>query len=179
MPPPRVPLALVAAVARNRVIGRDDALPWRLAGDMRHFRAVTMGKPVLMGRRTWASIGRPLPGRHVVVLSRDPSFRPDGADTAPDLETALDRAATIARERGASEIMVAGGGTLYTALIGRAQTLHLTEVDLAPPGDTLFPPVDPALWVEAARTAHPRGERDDAAFTTVTYVRRERNPQSS
>ncbi len=166
------PLALIAAVARNRVIGAGNALPWRLAGDMAHFRAVTMGKPVLMGRRTWDSIGRPLPGRPVVVVSRDPAFHPMGADVAPTLEDALDRAEALARERGAPEVMVAGGGTLYAALINRAASLYLTEVDLAPAGDTLFPPVDPALWEEVARRAHPRGERDDAGFATVTYVRR-------
>ncbi len=167
-----VPLALVAAVARNRVIGAGNALPWRLASDMRHFRAVTMGKPVLMGRRTWDSIGRPLPGRPVVVLSRDPGFRAEGAVTAATLADALDRAAALAREAGAPEIAVAGGGTLYAALIDRAETLHLTEVDLAPEGDTLFPPVDSALWAETDRAPQPRGERDDAAFAFVTYARR-------
>lgn len=167
-----IPLALIAAVARNRVIGADDALPWRLAGDLRQFRAATMGKPVLMGRRTWRSIGRPLPGRDLVVLSRDPGFRADGVVTVATLPDALDRAAAIARDTGASEIMVAGGGTLYAALIGTAQVLHLTEVDLEPAGDTLFPPIDPALWAETARTPQPRGERDDAGFSFVTYARR-------
>lgn len=166
------PLALIAAVARNRVIGAGNALPWRLAGDMAHFRASTLGKPVLMGRKTWESIGRPLPGRFVVVLSRDAGFRPDGAEVASTLDGAVARAREIAREHGAAEAMVAGGGTLYAALIGQAARLHLTEVDLAPAGDTLFPIVDPALWAEVERRTHPRGARDDAAFSTVTYARR-------
>lgn len=167
-----VPLALIAAVARNRVIGAGNALPWRLAGDMRRFRAATMGKPVLMGRKTWESIGRPLPGRRVVVVSRDPDYRAEGVDAAPTLPRALDRAGTLARETGAPEIMVAGGGTLYAALIEMAQVLHVTEVDLEPAGDTLFPPIDPDLWRETARAAQPGSEGDDAGFSFVTYARR-------
>lgn len=167
-----VPVALIAAVARNRVIGANNALPWRLAGDMKRFRAATMGKPVLMGRRTWESIGRPLPGRRVIVVSRDPDFRVGDVETVASLPAALDRAEAVAREAGAPEVMVAGGGTLYAALIGSARVLHVTEVDLEPPGDTLFPPIDPALWRETARAAQPGRAGDDAAFSFVTYERR-------
>ena len=166
------PIALVAAVARNGVIGRDNALPWRLPGDMRHFRSITDGKPVLLGRKTWQSIGRPLPGRFVIVLSADLDYRPDGVELARTPLEGLARAAAIARREAASEIVVAGVASLYETLIGQAQRLHVTEVDLAPDGDTRFPPIDPHLWIETARAHHPRGDRDDASFAFVTYARR-------
>lgn len=170
--PLELPLGLIAAVARNRVIGRANTLPWRLPSDLRHFRAMTMGKPVLMGRRTFESIGRPLPGRFVVVLSADPAFRAEGVDVVRSTSEALDRAAAIARDKGADEIVVAGGGTLYRELIGLARRLYLTEVDLSPSGDTLFPEIDPSLWTEAARFPHPRSGEDEAGFAFVTYERR-------
>ncbi len=166
------PIALIAAVARNRVIGRDNGLPWHVAGDLKHFRTATMGKPVLMGRRTFQSIGRPLSGRHLVVLSSDPAFRPEGVVVARTLPEALDRAGEIGRDKGAAEIMVAGGGTLYEATIELARRLYITEVGLEPEGDTLFPAIDPLAWMETHRADHPRGEKDDAEFAVVTYERR-------
>lgn len=163
--------ALIAAVARNGVIGQGNALPWRLPSDMRHFKAMTLGKPVIMGRQTYESIGRPLPGRAVVVVSSRANFDAAGCDVAASIEAALQQAERRAAVLGASEIMVAGGGTLYRAMIGQADRLYLTEIDAAPPGDTMFPPIDPALWRVGERVAHPPGPGDDTGFALVTYER--------
>ncbi|WP_131194648.1 dihydrofolate reductase [Lichenihabitans psoromatis] len=165
-------LALIVAVARNGVIGTDNTLPWRLSSDLKHFRSLTMGKPILMGRKTWDSIGRPLPGRTVVVVSRNPDFAADGVEVASTLPDAIAIGNRVGHAMGAQEIMVAGGGTLYAALIGRADRLYVTEVDLAPAGDTIFPTIDPTQWREASRAPHPLSERDDTTFTFVTYDRR-------
>ena len=167
-----LPLTLVAAVARNGVIGADDGLPWRVPSDLRHFRAVTMDRPVLMGRKTYASIGRPLPGRHLVVLSADARFTPEGVAVARSLDEALRTAEGIGRDRGAPEIVVAGGGMLYRALIGVAQRLEITEIDCAPAGDTCFPAIEPAVWRAVRREAGEPSPRDEASFAFVTYVRR-------
>ena len=164
-------LALIAAVARNGIIGAGNALPWRLPTDMRHFKATTMGRPMLMGRKTWQSIGRPLPGRTVIVVSGDPAFTADGVEIARTLEAALDRAQAIALATGADTVMVAGGGVLYRALIGAATRLYITEVAATPEGDTCFPAIDPALWRLAARETPPRDPRDEAAMAFARYER--------
>lgn len=166
-----LPVALIAAVARNGVIGADNALPWRLPSDLRHFRSLTLGKPVIMGRRTFESIGRPLPGRAVVVVSSRADLAAPGVDVAPSVDEALRQAAGRAEALGATEIMVAGGGMIYRALIGQAHRLDLTEVDAAPPGDTYFPAIDPALWHVVHRLPQPRGPGDQADFAFLTYRR--------
>lgn len=158
-------------MARNSVIGIGNRMPWRLPGDFAHFRRVTMGKPVVMGRKTYESIGRPLPGRAVLVVSRDAAFAPDGVAVVRSIEDGLEAAATVARERSAGEIMVAGGATLYRALIGAADRLYITEVDLAPAGDAMFPAIDPRLWRETSRAAAPAHPGDEAAYALVTYER--------
>ncbi len=165
------PVAMIAAVARNGVIGSDNRLPWSLPSDLRHFRALTMGQPVVMGRRTYQSIGRPLPGRFVVVISADPSFAPEGATLARTPAEGLSAAAAIGREKAAREIVVAGGGTLYGALMKEAQRLYITEIDLAPPGDVAFPAIDGALWRLTSRIAGERAEKDAADFAFLTYDR--------
>lgn len=164
-------LALIAAVARNGVIGADNALPWRLASDLRHFKARTLGRPVIMGRRTFESIGRPLPGRAVIVVSSRPGFTAEGVDVVPSVEAAVRQAGSRAQTLGAGEIMVAGGGTIYRALIGQAHRLYLTEVDAAPPGDTVFPAIDPARWRVAERAVQQLGPDDDTGFAFVTFDR--------
>jgi dihydrofolate reductase len=167
------PIALVAAVARNGVIGADNRLVWRLSSDMKRFRALTWGKPLVMGRKSFESIGRPLPGRRTIVVTRNAGFAPAGARAAPDIDAALALADETAREMGADEIIVAGGGEIYRQIIDRADRLFLTEVDLAPGGDVLFPTVDPVLWREVKREPGVRTDRDEAEFTYVDYVRRE------
>jgi dihydrofolate reductase len=171
----RIPIVMVAAVGRNGAIGASDTLPWRLRADLRRYRDITMGKPMIMGRKTFASIGRPLPGRATIVLTRDPDFVADGVFVAHDVDMALRLGAERAAAMGANEIIVAGGGEVYRLLIGDADTLRITEVDLAPKADAYFPEIDLDLWTVARREANPAGPDDEAAFTFVDYVRRERD----
>ena len=169
-----LPIALVAAVARNGVIGADNKLIWKLSTDLKRFRALTWGKPLVMGRRNFESIGRPLPGRETIVVTRNADFAPAGVRVVQGVEAALALAEKIGREMNADEIIIAGGGEIYRQTIDRADRLFITEVDLAPEGDVYFPAIDPALWREVTREPGVRGERDEAAFAYVDYVRRER-----
>ena len=166
------PLALVAAVAANGVIGGDNRLLWHLRTDLQRFKALTLGKPLLMGRKTFASIGRPLPGRETIVLTRDRAFNVPGVLAAHDLEAALALCAASAARLGAGEIMVAGGGEIFAATLARAAKLHMTEVALSPPGDVFFPRIDPGVWRAVSRSPHPAGPHDEAAFAFVDYVPR-------
>jgi dihydrofolate reductase len=165
-------ISLICAVARNGVIGRDNKLLWRLKSDLRHFRDLTTGKPVIMGRKTFESIGRPLPNRDNIVVTRDKAFAPDGIIVAHSLEEAFRRAAECAATRGVTEIMVAGGGDIYAQTLEQARTLYITEVDLDQEGDAVFPKIDRAIWKETSRKPHPKGPDDEAAFAFVTYTRR-------
>jgi dihydrofolate reductase len=142
-------VVLVAALARNRVIGAEGDIPWRLAGEQRLFKELTLGHVLLMGRATYDSIGRPLPGRTTIVLTRDPAWSADGVRTAPDLETALALA-----DEAPGDVMVAGGAQVYTAALPVADGQVLSEVDLAPEGDTFYPAFDRAAWTETAREHH-------------------------
>lgn len=164
-------LVLVAAVAENGVIGDGGAMPWRLSSDLKRFRAITWGHPIVMGRKTFASIGKALPGRDTVVVSGDPRFKAEGATVAADPEAALAVAAGLAAARGVSEVMVVGGGALYAAMIDRADALRITEVHARPAGDVVFPPIDPARFREIAREGPVQGERDSAAVSFVDYER--------
>ncbi|HEX7100279.1 MAG TPA: dihydrofolate reductase [Acidimicrobiia bacterium] len=140
-----MPVTIVAAVARNRVIGRDNDLPWRIPEDMRRFKELTMGGVLVMGRKTYESIGRPLPGRRTVVVSRNPDLEIEGVEMAPSLEMALEIA-------GGDDVFVVGGGEIYRQAMGVADVLEITEVDAEPEGDTFFPEIDPNVWREVART---------------------------
>jgi dihydrofolate reductase len=165
-------LAFVVAVAKNGVIGRGGGLPWRLPSDLKHFKKLTMGKPILMGRRTWDSVGRPLPGRETIVITRDLNFSADGAHVAHSIDAGLALAQEQAKRMGADTIMIVGGSDLFAALLDRADIIHLNEVDLEPEGDVLFPPLDPARWVEVACEAPPRAANDEANVRFLTYARR-------
>ncbi len=168
-----VPLVLIAAVGRNGAIGRRNGLPWRLAGDMRQFRSSTMGKPLIVGRRTWQSIGRALPGRAMIVVSSDPTLSvPESVVLCRDPVEAVALARSIAQTLGAPAVMVGGGSTLYARLIGEADRLEITEVDLAPEADAFFPPIDPAAWRQTSRNPQARESGDDAPFVFATYHRR-------
>ena len=164
-------VALIAAVARNGVIGSNGALPWRLSSDLKHFKAATMGKALVMGRKTFQSIGGPLSGRTIVVVTRDRAFAAERVLVARDVYEALTLAKAAASAAGADEIVVAGGGEIYAQTIGRASRLHITEVELAPDGDARFPPIDPAQWREVSRQRGERGPRDEADFAFVEYER--------
>lgn len=173
-------IALFAAVADNGVIGRDNGLPWRLSTDMKRFKATTMGKPLVMGRRTWESFPkRPLPGRPNIVVTRDRDFRADGADVVHSLDEAL----TLARVRarciaGADEICVIGGGRVYAQAMSVADRLYITHVLASLEGDTHFPPIDPAVWEAVSVEEHPAGEKDSHATRFVVYHRR-RSPSEA
>jgi dihydrofolate reductase len=165
-------LTLIAARGSNGCIGLGGALPWRLPSDLKRFKAMTLGKPVLMGRKTWDSIGKPLPGRDNLVLSRDSGFQPPGAWAFASLEVLLAAGAAIARAKGASEVCVIGGAALYEAALPLAQRLVLTEVALSPDGDAFFPKFEEQDWKETAREALRRGEKDDADAVVRILERR-------
>ena len=164
-------LVHVAAVAANGVIGQGGRLPWRLKSDMAHFRSVSMGKPVVMGRKTYLSIGRPLAGRTNVVLSRDRSFAAPGVVVASSLDAALAAARADALRRGAAEIIIIGGAEIYQQTIGAADRLVITRVDLMPRGEAMFPPIDRTVWKEVGRSEHAAGPGDDAGFAVLIYER--------
>jgi dihydrofolate reductase len=148
-------------------------LPWRLKSDLALFKATTLGKPILMGRKTWDSLPKkPLPGRLNLVLSRDESFEPHGAIVCTDFSEALDIAREQAEEDGASEVCVIGGVALFEAALPKTKRLYLTEVDAEPEGDAYFPAIDEGQWVEVKREPHPAGEDDDHAFVFRVLERR-------
>ena len=165
----------IAAMARNRVIGQDNGLPWRLPGDLKFFKATTLGKPVVMGRKTFQSIGRPLPGRPNIVVTRDPDFAAKGAaegvHIARDIDSALDLAARLARETGAQEVMVIGGAEIYAQALPRLDRLYLTEIDAEIEGDAHFPEIEPRVWREAARTNPVLDEASGLSYSFITLHR--------
>jgi dihydrofolate reductase len=166
----RPAIVLVAAVSENGVIGRDNGLPWRLPSDMRHFRAMTMNRPVVMGRKTFLAIGKPLSGRTNIVVSRDPLFAAAGALVATTLTAALDAARGDAWRRGTGEIAVIGGADLYAQTMPKADRLEITRVHADISGDAVFPVIDPAAWREVGRSEQAAGPGDDADMTFVTFA---------
>jgi dihydrofolate reductase len=167
-----IKVSLVVAVARNGVIGRDGALPWRLSSDLKRFKANTIGRPVIMGRKTFQSIGRALPGRENIVVTRDKSIHIDGVTVAADIAEALRLAKAKAAADGATEVCVIGGGEIYWQTITTADRLVVTYVEAEVEGDTRFPAIDPAVWREVSSECHPAGERDSHATRHVVYERR-------
>ncbi|MEX0851974.1 MAG: dihydrofolate reductase [Bauldia sp.] len=164
-------LSLIAAVAENGVIGRGDGLPWRLASDLKRFRRITMGKPVVMGRRTFESIGKALAGRTNIVVTRRAGFAADGVGIAGSLDDALAKARRQAEHDGVDEVVVIGGAEIYRAALPLAERLYITHVAGAPDGDARFPAIDPALWRAVSREGVAAGEGDSAATTFVVYER--------
>ena len=167
-----IPLAIVAAVADNGVIGRDNRLIWRLRTDLRRFRDLTWGKPMVMGRKTFDSIGKALPGRRTVVLTRDRAFAAEGVDPVHGWDEAVARAQKLADEMGAAEIAVVGGAEVYALALPRAQRLHLTLVHAAPEGDVVFPSFDRTAFREVRHEERPKGPDDEHAFAFVDLERR-------
>ena len=167
-----ITVSLVVAVARNGVIGRDGGLPWKLSSDLKRFKANTIGRPVVMGRKTYQSIGRPLPGRDNIVVTRDRTFAPEGVYVADSTQNALGLARAKAAEGHVSEVCVIGGGELYRQTIGAADKLVVTFVAAEVEGDTKFPDIDPGTWVEVSSETHPAGEKDSHATRHVVYERR-------
>jgi dihydrofolate reductase len=165
-------IVLIVAVADNGVIGADGAIPWRLKTDLQRFKALTSGKPVVMGRKTFLSLRRPLPGRTNIVMTRDMDFRGPGAVVTTSLAHALTIAKGDALRRFVTEIAVIGGAEIYAQWMGQADRLEITEVHATPAGDTRFGPIDKTVWEEVARAENPSGPDDSAAFSYVTYMRR-------
>ncbi|SDI84415.1 dihydrofolate reductase [Pseudomonas delhiensis] len=162
--PSRLPLAMIAALAENRVIGIDNRLPWHLPADLKHFKALTLGKPIIMGRKTWDSLGRPLPGRLNLVVSRQAGLQLEGAEVFTSLDAALARADAWAREEEAEELMLIGGAQLYAEALPVAERLYLTRVALSPAGDAHFPELDESRWRLASSIEH------EAAAETPAYA---------
>jgi dihydrofolate reductase len=166
------PLILVVAVAENGVIGRDNQLLWRLRTDLKRFRELTMGKPMIMGRKTFQSIGKPLPGRETIVLTRDPGFSSDGVHVARRWDEAVAQGSDLAETMGADAVAVVGGAEIYALALPYVQKIYLTEVHAAPEGDAAFPAFDRSHFREIRRTSHPKGADNEHPFTFIDLERR-------
>ncbi len=164
-------IAMIVAVARNGVIGHDGGLPWRLSSDLKMFRRLTMGKPLIMGRRTFQSLKMPLDGRDNIVVSRDPEFVPEGAIVVATVDDAVFIAHECARQRNADEIMVIGGAQIYEATRDVVSRVYWTAVDAEPAGDTSFPPLDRADWAEVGGETIERGPRDEHDARLIIFER--------
>ena len=164
-------ISFVVAVAENGVIGRDGAIPWRVPSDLKIFRRLTMGKPVIMGRKTYESIGKPLDGRDNIVITRSTGFSATGVERAGSIEDALQIAEARAGVRGVDEIMVIGGAEIFAALLERADRIYFTRIHARPDGDTNFPDLDLNVWREVSKTPVERDPRDTAAATLHIYER--------
>ena len=158
-------ISIIVAMATNRVIGHENRLPWHLPADLQHFKRITMGKPILMGRKTWESIGRPLPGRTNIVITRDVSYSADGCVVVHSLDAALEAA------RDNDEIMVIGGAEFYRQVLPRASTLYLTLVDGEFEGDAFFPEIDENEWLEVERSDHGPDEKNPHAYSFIRLER--------
>ncbi len=163
-------IALIAAVADNGVIGNCNKLPWQISADLKYFKQVTLGKPIIMGRRTYESIGKPLPGRANIVMTRDTSWQAEGVDTAGDLTQALAMASKIADDSGVDEVMIIGGETIYCEALSKAQRLYLTRVHTQVNGDAFFPDLEKQEWLETP-VQH---IESDAQTPACTFVRLDR-----
>ncbi|MFC1774605.1 type 3 dihydrofolate reductase [Pseudomonadota bacterium] len=159
-------ISLIVALARNRVIGRDNQLPWRLSADLQHFKRLTMGRPIVMGRKTCESIGKPLPGRTNIVVTRNSSFSAEGCRVVHSIDEALVAAG------GADEVMIMGGENLYSQLLPRADRLYLTEVQAEVSGDAWFPELDQTQWQELERESHRADENNEFDYDFVVLARR-------
>lgn len=168
----RLRIVFVVAVAENGVIGLNNAMPWHLSSDLKRLKAITLGHPVIMGRKTYASVGRPLPGRTNIVVTRDKTFQAPGIVVATSLDAALDIARGDALRRFVTEIMVIGGAEIFAQWLTKADRLEVTEVHATPEGDTFLKSLHLTEWRETARTRHSKGERDTVDFSYVTYERR-------
>jgi len=169
---PDICVTLIAAVAENGVIGNGNAIPWRLPSDFAHFKRATMGKPLIMGRKTFESIGKPLPGRYNIVVSSTPDYGPEGVVVMSSLTSALELAEDVARTEGAEEIMIGGGAEIYRQALPLADRLLITHVHLRPEGDARFPAFDPADWESSEEIDVPRSASDTADYSVKLYLRR-------
>ena len=164
---------MIAGVAENGVIGSDQTIPWRVPSDMAFFKKTTMGKPIVMGRKQFETVGKPLPGRTNIVITRQRDYRPEGVLVFHDIDAALDRARAIAEADGVDEIMIIGGGELYAQLIDRAERLYITHIDLSPEGDVRFPAIAPEQWTVVDLPEVTPSPKDEATYRVKVYERRQ------
>lgn len=165
-------VSIVVAVAENGVIGLDGDMPWQLSTDLKRFKALTIGKPMIMGRKTFMAIGQALPGRTSIVITRDKSWQAEGVVPVHSLDMAFSIAKEIAQASGQDEVCIVGGGEIYRQSIDIADVIHITRVHAAPTGDTVFPEIDPEIWQEVSRKHVPCGEKDTAETTYIVYEKR-------
>jgi dihydrofolate reductase len=163
---------MIAAVADNGVIGRDGGIPWRIPSDLQFFKRTTMGKPIVMGRKQYESVGRPLPGRTNIVVTRQAGYAPDGVIVIGGLGEAIARAQQIAERDRAGEAMIVGGGEIYEQAMDQAHRLYVSHVALSPEGDVRFPAIDPAVWRVEDEPVVTRDPRDEAVYRIAVYARR-------
>jgi dihydrofolate reductase len=165
-------LSIIAAMSENGVIGREGRLPWHLAADLKRFKQLTMGHAVIMGRKTWESIGRPLPGRRMVVITRQPNYQPDGVQVVPSLDDAL----AIAESAGDEEAFIIGGAEIYRLALPRAERLHVTLIHATIDGDTAFPPIDWSMWQQTASEPHRADDKNDFPYSFQIFERQGSRP---
>ena len=165
-------IAMIAGVAENGVIGSAQTIPWRIPSDMAFFRRTTMGKPIIMGRKQYETVGRPLPGRSNIVVTRQPGYQREGAQVVASLDAAIALARDIAARDGVDEVMIIGGGEIYAQMLARADRLYISHIALSPAGDVRFPDIDPALWTVVDQPATTPDPRDDAPYRIHVYERR-------
>jgi dihydrofolate reductase len=162
-------ISLIVAAAENGVIGNAGTMPWRMPSDLKRFRTLTIGKPVVMGRKTFQSLPKPLDGRDNIVITRDPHFMPEGATVVGSLDAALEIAAACATRRGTDEIMVIGGGEIYRQALPLANRIYLTQIQAKLVGDTSFPELPASIWRLERSEPLPKGEKDEYAATLLVY----------
>ncbi|MGQ0738480.1 MAG: type 3 dihydrofolate reductase [Bacteroidota bacterium] len=160
-------ISLIVAAATNNAIGKDGKMPWRLPNDMKHFKNITWGMPVVMGRKTFESLGKVLPGRKNIIISRQPGWKADGTVVVKSIEDAL----FVARETDAKEVMVVGGGEIYKALFDKASRIYLTRVEAEPEADTFFPSLDPKQWWLVNQKNHEADEKNAYNYSFQTWER--------
>ncbi len=166
-----IKISLIAAVPKNNVIGADGDMPWYLPSDFKFFKATTMGKPMIMGRKQFETVGKPLPGRTNIVVTRQENYQPDGVIVLSDFSAAIDHAKTIAKVDGLDEVMIIGGGEIYKLAMPLADRLYITHIDAEPAGDTVFPEID-ARWVCVDKPMIAPSEKDTAKYQISVYEKR-------
>lgn len=165
-------VSMIAAVARNGVIGSAQTIPWRIPSDFAYFKRTTMGKPMIMGRKQFETVGKPLPGRTNIVVTRQPGYAPEGVLVFASIAEALEKAGEIAAADGVGEVMIIGGGEIYAQLLDRADRLYISHVDLAPEGEVVFPAIDPVVWEVVEQPEVTPSEKDAASYRVNVYARR-------
>ena len=167
-----IAISIVVGIANNNVIGMSGGMPWHLSSDLKRFKQITLGNPIIMGRKTYESIGRPLPGRLNIVITRNEGYGTEGIEIVGDLDVAIVRAQEWAAENSSREICIIGGGEIYRQALPQCDRLHVTHIDASPDGDTLFPEIDEKIWSKTHQKRHSFGEKDTAATRYVVYERK-------